>query len=241
MRGAARGNIGTKHESSLHRTLKFHYACGGETEIERAGYVCDAVGPGGEAVEIQIGSFGPLRNKIPSLAAEGPVRLIYPVIVQKTIELYDTGGNLISRRKSPRRGGPWDIFKALLYAPELAILPGLTIEIAFIDAVESRIADGLGSWRRKGISIADRRIEAWRETLVLAAPADYRRFIPFQDGEEFTSKVLAEKARIRRTLAGKTLYVLQKNGLVKRLRKSGHSWVYAPGRKTPQNPGPPGE
>jgi ribosomal protein S25 len=216
--------IGTENESSLHRALKFRYADPGKTEEERAGFVCDAVGPGGEAIEIQTRNFGALKNKLPALAARGRTRLVYPVIVNKTIELYDTDGGLISKRKSPRKGGVWDIFNELIYAPKLALLRRLTVEIALVDVTERRRDDGLGSWRRKGVSIEDRRLDAFHESIVLQKKADWRRFLPVTG--EFTVKELAERAQIRPVLARKTLYVLEKAGLVEKLRKKGRSWVY---------------
>ncbi|MDR1507170.1 MAG: hypothetical protein LBI67_08720 [Treponema sp.] len=216
--------IGTENESSLHRTLKFRYADPGKTEEDRAGFVCDAVGPDGEAVEIQTGNFSALKNKIPALAARGRIRLVYPVIVTKTIELYDIGGNLISRRKSPRKGSMWDIFGELIYAPSLMNLRRLTVEIAFVDATERRRDDGQGSWRRKGVSIEDRSLDLFRESLILRKKADWRRFLPVKG--EFTARDLAEKTHIRPALARKTLYVLEKAGIVEKIRKAGRSWLF---------------
>jgi len=218
--------IGTEHESTLHRELKFRYAAGGETEVERAGYVCDAVDAEGEQIEIQTGSFAPLRLKLPALAALGPVRLIHPVIVKKTIEVFDTRGNLLSRRKSPRKGSVWNLFEELLYAPELALLAGLTIEAVLIDAVERRIDDGKGSWRRRGISIVDRALETMLESAEFSGPADFKRLLPFKAREEFSSTLLAERACIRPELARKSIFVLRKIGVIKRLRKEGRVWIY---------------
>jgi hypothetical protein len=160
------------------------------------------------------------------LAALGPVRLIHPVIVKKTIEVFDTRGNLLSRRKSPRKGSIWNLFEELLYAPELALLPNLTIEAVLIDAVERRIDDGKGSWRRRGVSIADRALEIWRESAEFSGPADFKRLLPFKAREEFSSTLLAERAGIRPDLARKSLFVLRKIGVIKRLRKEGRVWIY---------------
>jgi hypothetical protein len=217
-------SIGTANESSLHRALKFHYADSGEIEAERDGFVCDAIGPEGEAVEVQTSGFAALKNKLPALAAKGKVRLIYPVIVNKTIELYDTEGNLLSRRKSPRKGTIWDLFRELVYAPALASLPRLTIELALVDVCERRVNDGKGSWRRKGVSIEDRSLELWRESVILKNKAAWRRFLPVTG--EFTVKQLAKNAKIRPALARKTVYVLEKAGFVKKLRKEGRSWLF---------------
>jgi hypothetical protein len=220
-------SIGTERESALHRTLKFHYAgVRGTTEKTLEGYVCDGVSERGEIIEVQTGSFAPLRQKAPELTRLGPLRIVHPIVINKYILLFDIQGRLIRRRKSPRKGCQWDLFENLLYAPELPCIPGLSIELAFIDAVEKRIDDGKGSWRRKGVSISGRELTAWHKTLSLESPGDYRRFVPFKDGEEFTGRELGKKAGISPSLARKTLYVLTKLNMVNRVGKRGKALVY---------------
>jgi hypothetical protein len=219
--------IGTERESSLHRSLKTRCAGPeGKTEEPVGAYVCDAVSGSGEIIEVQTGSFGPLKRKIQDLVLQGPVRIIHPVIVHKTIELREKDGAPVSLRKSPRCGSEWDLFKALLYAPLLPLTKGLTIELIMVDVLEKRVRDGRGSWRRKGVSIIDRELTAWLRAMPLSGKQDYRAFVPFPPGEEFTTRGLAEKARIRLALAGKTLYVLTKLGVVERVGKSGNALVY---------------
>ena len=217
---------GTRKESSLHHSLKFQYGEGGATEKLIDGYVCDAMTCKGEIIEVQTGSFGPLKEKVKRLTQIGKVRIIHPIIVQKHIELYDETGCLISKRKSPRKGNNWDVFKALLYAPELPMQKNLTIELAIIDVVEKRINDGKGSWRRKGASIKDRLLSAWRQTVILKKPKDYYQFLPFSDNERFTTQDLGERAGIKTALARKTLYVLVKMGIVEYIGKQGRAKVY---------------
>jgi hypothetical protein len=219
--------IGTRKESSLHNALKFRYTGDyGETEKSMGDYVCDGLTEDGEIIEVQTGSFGPLKDKARELAAFGPVRIIHPIIINKYIETLNMEGEVLRRRKSPRRGSQWDLFKNLLYAPELAATPGLRIELALIDALEQRKEDGKGSWRRKGASIAGRELTAWHSSVSLNGPEDYYRFLPFTPREEFTSRQLAEKARIPVNLAGKTLYVLTRIGIAKRIGKKGRSFLY---------------
>jgi hypothetical protein len=227
MTGPTPRSIGTEKESQLHRALKFRYTgTGGKTEAGVGAFVADGISGDGEIIEVQIGSFGPLKRKIPVLSAWGRVRIVHPVIINKYIDVFDTRGSKRYRRKSPRQGSEWDLFSALLYAPELPRTPGLTIELALVDILETRIQDGKGSWRRKGVSIAGRELTACRGTISLSSAADYRRFIPFAEGETFTSGDLQKVARIRRPLAAKTLYVLAKMGLVKRVGKKGNAWLY---------------
>ena len=217
-------SIGTNNESSLHRDLKFRYAGqGGETEAEVGGFVADGINAEGEYIEIQTGSFGPLRKKALALQR---LRVIHPVIIAKYIEVYNRRGRLLYRRKSPRRGSAWDLFDVLVYAPDLPLIPRLVIELALVDAAEQRVRDGKGSWRRKGVSIRDRQMLALHDRITLKKPSDYNRFVPFKKNEEFTSALLSQKAGINVDLARKTLYVLVRLGIVKKTGKRGNAFVY---------------
>jgi hypothetical protein len=177
-------------------------------------------------IEVQTGSFGPLKKKIPSLLLQGPVRIVHPIILRKTIETRDLGGAMLRRRLSPRKGSAWDLFDALIHAPELPLLRGLSVELVLVDALEIRVLDGKGSWRRRGASIADRSITARHETLVINAPREYLLFLPFNAGEAFTTKSLGEKAGISPDTARKALYVLTRIGIAERVGKEGNAYVY---------------
>ena len=220
-------SIGTKKESSLHRSLKFRYSgSDGDTETLAGAYVCDGRTGEGELIEVQTGSFGPLKEKAKELTGTARLRIIHPIIAQKYIELYDVNGRLVHKRKSPRKGSEWDLFNALIYAPELPLLKNLTIELAVIEAIEKRTDDGKGSWRRKGVSISDRLLGAWRHSIVLKGPKDYLQFIPFKKKEPFTVRDLGEKAGINIALARKVLYTLTKMGLVEQAGKQGRAKLY---------------
>jgi hypothetical protein len=224
---STRKTIGTENESSLHRTLKIQYAGkGGKTEVEKDGFIADGRRKDGEYIEVQTGNFGKIKKKIKNIAALGKVRIIYPVAVTKTIEVYDTDGKLHHRKKSPIHGTHWDIFNALMHAPELPLIRGVTIEIAMVDIIEKRVNDGKGARRRKGISIMDKQLSAFHESILLSKRKDYLRFIPFEKNEEFTVSSHAEKAGIKKWISGKTLYVLTKMNMIKRVGKKGNAWVY---------------
>ncbi|MCL2069969.1 MAG: hypothetical protein FWH19_03155 [Treponema sp.] len=216
-----------RRESSLHRSLKFQYSGeGGSTETLTGAYVCDACTSKGELIEVQTGSFGPLREKAKNLTQSARLRIIHPIIVKKQIELYDKNGRKLRTRKSPRRGSIWDLFKVLIYAPELPLLKNLTVELALVDVVEKRVDDGQGSWRRKGVRIDDRFLGAWHRSVSLKGLKDYGQFIPFRKNESFTVRNLAEKAGINAALARKTLYALAKIGLVEKTGKKGNALIY---------------
>jgi hypothetical protein len=234
--------IGTRRESGLHRALKFRYSGqNGHTEQVFGEYVCDCVTETGEIIEIQTGSFGPLKAKVKKLAAQGPVRIVHPVIITKYIETYDVKGILLRKRRSPRRGSPWDIFNNLLYAPEIPLIKGLRVELALIDVLERRVEDGRGSWRRGGTSITGKELLGWHDTITFAKPRDYRRFVPMVRNRDFTVRSLSEKAGITEGLARKTLYVLGKISIVERTGKDGRFYTYRVKGSGRGSGSPPGE
>ena len=219
--------IGTRRETSLHRDLKFTYTgTGGKTEAEVAGFVADGISARGEYIEVQTGSFGPLRKKAAELVSLGKLKIIYPIIVNKYIEVFYEKGKQLYRRKSNRHGSPWDLFDVLIYAPDLPLLPGLSIELALVDVSEQRIRDGKGSWRRRGMSICDRKLLAFHDRICLKKPADFLRFIPFSKNEKFTSALLADKAKINPDTARKVLYTAAKMEIVKITGKQGKFLIY---------------
>jgi hypothetical protein len=233
--GAKQNGIGTRNEKSLHRALKFRYAGSNEAvEVPKAGCICDAVGPGGEVIEIQTGSFAPLKKKLAALTALGRVRLVYPLSVETRVELYDPQGSLQSKKLSPRNGGIWEIFKSFLYAPTLMLLSNLSIEIALVKITEKRVNDGTGSWFRRGVRVDDRILESWEGKLTLNRPSDYLCFIPYRKNETFTVKEFAKKTRIRATLAKKCIYVLGKAGFIEQAGKQGRAFTYRRSARLPK-------
>jgi hypothetical protein len=84
--------IGTLNEGALHAQLKNWYQRP-DDRIERVidGFVVDLV-RGDLQVEIQTGSFAPLRRKLELLTRQHPVRLVAPVpLVRRIVRLSDEG------------------------------------------------------------------------------------------------------------------------------------------------------
>jgi hypothetical protein len=231
--GKIKKSIGTRNESSLHNILKFQYAGpSGITEAKTGEFIVDGRKVDGEYIEIQTGNFAPLKKKVKEITEKAKLRIIHPIAVKKLIEVYKPSskekqtGKFLYRRASPVKGSRWDIFNALIYAPKLPLVRGVTIEIILVDITEKRVMDGKGSWRRKGISIKDKVLTHMYENIIFKKPADYLAFIPFTKKEEFTSSTLAQRACIDKRTAQKTLYVLTILKVIKRTGKQGNSWTY---------------
>ena len=221
-------NIGTSNESTLHKALKFRYqGQSGSTEALVGSFVCDARTESGELIEVQLSNFGGhFKKKITALAASNKIRIIHPIILTRYIETWDGKGKFLRKRKSTKKGSAWDIFENLIHAYDLPKLKNVSIELVFLDIMEKRIADGTGSWWRKGIRIADKYINTWHHVMVLSKLKDYYRFIPFKVNESFTVRKLAEKAGINVDLSRKCLYVMEKLGLVVRTGRQSNAFTY---------------
>src|ERR671916_668492 len=104
--------IGVLREGPLHRELKAMLARPGDQfEVRVDGYVIDLVRADGELVEVQTGSFSPLRAKLDALLDRHRVRIVHPIPAQRRILRVDEHGEVLSERPSPKKPGAATIFE----------------------------------------------------------------------------------------------------------------------------------
>ncbi len=219
--------IGTRKESSLHAALKAWYAQPGDLiEADVDGYVID-LARGDLLIEIQTGNFTALRRKLTGIVEGHRVRVVYPIPVERYIVRIANDGEALSRRKSPKRGRIEALFTEMVRMPRLALHPNFSLEVALVREETIWRDDGQGSWRRKGWSIADRRLLEVVEQIVFDSPADYRRLLPESLVEPFTARDLATAAGLPRALAGKMAYTLREMGQLTPIGKRGRSLLYS--------------
>jgi hypothetical protein len=218
--------IGTLGESSLHAALKAWYAQPGDRlEVDVDGFVADIV-RGDLLIEIQTGNFSKLKGKLARLVSDHQVHLIYPVAAQKWIVRVDEDGQLVSRRKSPRRGRVEDLFKELVRIPTLLAEPAFSVEVALVHAEQVLRDDGLGSWRRKGWSVADQRLIEVVGSRRFGSPEDLADLLPEALPNPFTNRELADALKIRINLAQKMTYCLRKMKVITMVDKRGNALLY---------------
>jgi hypothetical protein len=218
--------IGTLAEMSLHAALKERFARPGDlTEEMVDGYVIDIVRDGA-LIEIQTGGFSGFKTKLASLLPRHPVHVIYPVVAERECVRLRPDGTVAGRRKSPRRRGVLDGLGELAPISPIMMDPNLTIEIVLVREELAMVDDGLGSWRRKGRSVADRRLLGVEGCVLLASIEDYRRLLPPGLPPEFTAKEMAGRAKCTGTVAGKAAYVLRRVGAIRLVGKTGNAFLY---------------
>ena len=215
-------------ETSLHNALKNLYAGTKENrEILVDGYQIDAI-QGDTLVEIQTANFSAIKNKLATLLPYHPMLLVHPIALEKWIVQMPASGNLpLYRRKSPRRGRVEDLFRQLIYITDLLQHPNLQMEVVLVREEEVRRADGLGSWRRKGVSIIDRRLLAVISAKHFAGKQDFRELLPASLEREFSVQELACALSIQRTIAQKIVYCLRSMQIIHATGKRGRATLYA--------------
>jgi hypothetical protein len=227
------GRIGTLGEKSLHAALKEWYTRPGdllEWSVEGK-YIVDIFRPAtdtasGQCIEIQTRSLGKLKPKLAFLLERGPVRLVYPIAQERHIVRIDADGEIVSRRKSPKRGTIFHLFPELASLPAWVSHPNFVLEVPLICEEEFWLDDGRGSWRRKHWSIYDRRLLDVCETVSLSVPADYAALLPIGLPEPFDTQELAQALHLPRSLAQKMAYCLREMAALEVAGRRGRAMLY---------------
>jgi hypothetical protein len=214
-------------ETSLHADLKNWYTlAGGRQEVNVDGYWIDVV-DGDQLVEIQTRNFYALKDKLAALLEQYPVRVVHPIALEKWIvTLPQTPDGDLTRRKSPYHGRLEYLFKELVGLPELLAHPNFSLEVILVREEEVRQADGRGSWRRKGVSIVDRRLVEIVHQHLFSQPDDLRRFLPPDLAQPFTNQELARRLKIPVRLAGRMTYCLRRLNIIQQTGKRGRAGLH---------------
>ena len=201
-------------EYSLHSEIKDWYMLSGdELEAKVEHFIIDII-RGKLLIEIQTGNFSAIKRKLVKLLLNNKVRLVYPVAELKWIVHISKSGEFIRRRKSPKKGKLTDLFYELVHMPTLIKNSNFSLEVLIIEEEEVRCKDGRGSWRRRGISVKDRKLLNVFDRIIFKNNQDFLKFLPNELDEYFTNKVLALKMGISIVLAQKITYCLRKMGVI---------------------------
>jgi hypothetical protein len=201
-------------EYSLHSEIKDWYMVSGdELEVKVEDFIVDII-RGKLLIEIQTGNFSAIKKKLIQLLSNNHVRLVYPIAKLKWIVHVSRLGEFVRRRKSPKKGKLTDLFYELVYAPSLIKDRNFSFEVLLIEEEEVRCNDGRGSWRRRGVSVKDRKLLNVFDRVIFEGSQDFLEFLPEELGGYFTNKVLALKLGISVRLAQKITYCLRKMGAI---------------------------
>ena len=213
--------INTYSESSLHRVLKQQYATiyGGKTEIQEGKYICDIIANDNTIIEIQTANLHSLSPKLLELKEKHKILTVHPLITEKRIETYDTEGNLLSSRKSPKKENWINLFRHLRGIYKYLEEDWFTLEVIKISMIEKRIKteapvqlkNKSRRFKRNWYKTDKQLLEIF-ERKTFHTRKDYLELLPAGLPEEFSSADLKDAGC--KSEANIILWVLKKAGFI---------------------------
>ena len=219
--------IGTYSEKTVHAIFKnFYEPDEDKQEIPIDRYVAD-IFTDGEIIEIQTRQFHRMREKLVAFLPIYPVTIVYPIPREKwLIWIDEDSGELSTRRKSPKKGNPYQAFIELYQIKMFLKDPNLRLKLVLVDMEEYRLLNGWSRDRKKGSTRYDRIPTDLVEEVDVERVEDYMQFVPVQLEGEFTVKEFAKAAHIPVKLAQTVVNILYHVGTVDRVGKQGNAYVY---------------
>jgi len=209
------------NEHSLHSEIKRIYSLPGDRfEAKLDNYIVDIL-RGQLAIEVQTKNFSAIKEKLQTLAVTHEVRLVYPLPEKRWITYVTKDNAVVNRRKSPIKGRLTDLFRELVMIPQMIGDENFSLEVLFIDEEEVRCDDGKGSWRRRGISIKERRLLQVNGRILFQNTTDYLKMLPDGLNQVFTNRELAKLAKIPAGTARQITYCLRKGNIIRIAGKNG--------------------
>jgi hypothetical protein len=216
-------------ETSLHQQLKRCYADrDDDTEVAMGKYRIDAV-RGDELIEVQCASLSAIRRKCHDLLTRHNLRVVKPVIVRTRIaRAKKSGGPVMSRRLSPKRGSVLDIFEDLIYFIRIFPNPNLTLELPLVHVEQLRVPAKKRRRRwRTDYQVQDVRLESIEATIELREPSDLLRLVGISEElESFNTLDIARATDRPRWVAQQIAYVLRKTGAIEAVDRNRSGIVY---------------
>ncbi len=214
------------NEHSLHSEIKNWYSLPGDRfEVKIDDFIVDIVRHA-LLIEIQTRNFSAIKMKLTRLLENHEIRLVYPIPQLKWIVHVTKEGEMIRKRKSPRKGRLVDLFYELVNTPSLVKEENVSLEVLMIEEEELRCNDGKGSWRRRGISIKDRRLMNVNSKTLFKNEKDFLRFLPNHLIDPFTNKEFAKLSGVSINLARRITYCLRKMGAITPTGKKGKELIF---------------
>ena len=232
----------TLNESKLHNSLKILYQelYEGQVEVEQDGHIYDIVTKKGNVIEIQTKNLAKLLAKILDTIDKGHnVKLIHPIPLITKIELKDEDEKIISKRKSPKKGSIYDIFRELTGIYPLMTNPHFSLEIVEIEMTEERIRtkepvqskNSRRRFRRNWLK-SGKRLDTIINTRRFSKPQDYLELLPPLP-ESFCASDLKKALEAQKNLPSRTaanahliIWVLSHAGMIEETEKKGRTKYY---------------
>ena len=217
--------FGTLNERTLHSAVKAYIEPDRAfREVAFGGFIADILRDGA-ITEVQTGSVTPLVKKLLRLPPEVPVTIALPIVREKTICMIDENGELISRRRSPKKSSFAESFYQLPRLLPLAGRDQLWLRLILLDADEYRSTLPVQRIGRRDCRRIDRIPTRIVEDRTLAFPGELAGLLPGLP-PVFTREELKRATRLSDRGMSGGLSALIKLGVVEQAGKDGRKNLY---------------
>ena len=152
---------------------------------------------------------------------------MHPIAAERRVIRVDAAGEVVSARRSPKKGTPFAIFDQLVFLPPpLLAHPGLTVEVALTREDVVHGPPDPAARRRRRRPAGRRHLVEVIDRAALRTPADLAALVPAELEEPFTVRELAAAARTTPLVAGRCAYVLRSLELLEPAGKRGRAPLY---------------
>ncbi len=216
-------SIGVLREGPLHAAVKAMLAAPGDrVEVPVGRFVIDLIRADGELVEVQTGGFGPLGAKLDALLDRHRFRIVHPVAAERRIVRVDEHGEVLSVRRSPKRGTVAEVFDKLTAFPSLLTHPNLTVEVLLLGEDHIRGARPVSA-RRRTRDPGARHLRQVLARIELHGADDIVRALPPLPPQPFSTRELATLLGCNTLLAQRTAYCLRAINIIEAAGKRGRT------------------
>lgn len=222
-----RTKIGTLSEKTIHAVMKNYYEPNEEyQEILINGMYADIFN-GQEIIEIQTRNFDQLRKKLDNFLPLFPVTVVLPIPEIKWLFWVNPEtGELSQKRKSPKKGNPYQAFSEIYKIKPYLKKARLTIKLIFINIEEYKLLNGWSQDKKRGAVRYDRIPLCLTREYSFSQPKDYMLLFPENLPKQFTSNELAKLLKITTKDCRYFLNITFFLGIVNRVGKKRNSYIY---------------
>ncbi len=223
-------NIGTYKEKRLHQILKKFIeddeAC---HEIPIGVYVADIL-RGNEIIEVQTGSFYPMKEKLRYYLEETQfsVNIVRPLpYIKWCLWIDPESGEIKSRKRSPKKTLPRDVMRDWLYLCDFLGNERLKITYLLLEEEEYRFLCGWSTDKKKGSKRFQMMPIGLIDEKIYSAADDYLEFFPDTLVRTFTASEYMKASGIRSYGGYAALKILCHLGFIEKSEeKRGRSFLY---------------
>jgi hypothetical protein len=219
--------IGTLKEKDIHKSIKFLIDSDENNHEKKIGkFHVDVLNKNG-IFEVQTRSFYKLKEKIVELSKDNYFTIVFPISRIKTIIVINSNsGELIRKRKSPKKGSIYDFLLELYTIRDLVDIENLRYRIIIIDSIEYRDSETkVGRYKRTLKKIQNEPVDII-EDISLERINDIYKFLNLDIQGEFDANLFSKIKSLSLNDSRTVLNMLERLNIVKRIRKEKNKYIY---------------